>query len=138
MVILSQKQLQKIKGERSPGGRLTIAQTGELFLGMLSLGMLSQDVFSRPPFFRHSSSGVRPERKLRANAGADLSNSLNMTTDYVPGAWMAHDQLHVRGGHHVSWAIDGAARQIAGQARLSRSWNTWPWNTWSLYLLHGL
>jgi outer membrane receptor for ferrienterochelin and colicin len=45
--------------------------------------------------------------QIATTPGADLSNSLNMITDYVPGAWMAHDQLHVRGGHQVSWAIDG-------------------------------
>jgi len=39
--------------------------------------------------------------------GADLSNSLTAITDYVPGAWVTHDQLHVRGGHQVTWAIDG-------------------------------
>jgi outer membrane receptor protein involved in Fe transport len=39
--------------------------------------------------------------------GADKSNSLAMVTDYVPGAYMAHDQLHIRGGHQVSWLIDG-------------------------------
>jgi outer membrane receptor protein involved in Fe transport len=39
--------------------------------------------------------------------GANLSNSLSAITDYVPGAWIAHDQLHVRGGHQVTWAIDG-------------------------------
>jgi outer membrane receptor protein involved in Fe transport len=39
--------------------------------------------------------------------GADLSNSLSMITDFVPGAYMTHDQLHVRGGHQVTWAIDG-------------------------------
>ena len=39
--------------------------------------------------------------------GADLSNSLSLITDYVPGAWVTHDQLHVRGGHQVTWAIDG-------------------------------
>ena len=39
--------------------------------------------------------------------GADLTNSLNAITDYVPGAYVAHDQLHVRGGHQVTWAIDG-------------------------------
>jgi hypothetical protein len=32
---------------------------------------------------------------------------MNMITDYVPGAWMTDDQLHVRGGHQVTWAIDG-------------------------------
>ncbi len=39
--------------------------------------------------------------------GADLTNSMAMITDYVPGAYMTHDQLHVRGGHQVTWAIDG-------------------------------
>ena len=45
--------------------------------------------------------------EIATTPGADLSNSLSMITDYVPGAWLAHDQLHVRGGHQVSWAIDG-------------------------------
>jgi len=39
--------------------------------------------------------------------GADRSNSLAMITDYVPGAYFTHDQLHIRGGHQVSWLIDG-------------------------------
>jgi outer membrane receptor for ferrienterochelin and colicin len=39
--------------------------------------------------------------------GADRSNSLAMITDFVPGAYMVHDQLHVRGGHQTTWAIDG-------------------------------
>jgi len=39
--------------------------------------------------------------------GADRTNSLAMITDYVPGAYMVHDQLHVRGGHQVSWEVDG-------------------------------
>jgi TonB dependent receptor/Carboxypeptidase regulatory-like domain/TonB-dependent Receptor Plug Domain len=39
--------------------------------------------------------------------GADRSNSLQMITDYVPGAYFTHDQLHIRGGHQVSWLIDG-------------------------------
>jgi hypothetical protein len=46
-------------------------------------------------------------QEIRTTPGADLSNSLNPITDYVPGAWVAHDQLHVRGGHQVTWAIDG-------------------------------
>lgn len=39
--------------------------------------------------------------------GADRTDSLSMITDYVPGAYMVHDQLHIRGGHQVSWLIDG-------------------------------
>ena len=45
--------------------------------------------------------------EIQTTPGADLSNSLNLITDYVPGAWVTHDQLHVRGGHQVTWAIDG-------------------------------
>lgn len=39
--------------------------------------------------------------------GADRTSSLAMITDYVPGAYMTHDMLHLRGGHQVSWLIDG-------------------------------
>ncbi len=39
--------------------------------------------------------------------GADRTNSLAMITNYVPSATMVHDQLHIRGGHQVSWLIDG-------------------------------
>ncbi|HLK18206.1 MAG TPA: TonB-dependent receptor [Bryobacteraceae bacterium] len=44
---------------------------------------------------------------IQQTPGADLSNSLSMITNFVPGAYMTHDQLHVRGGHQVTWAIDG-------------------------------
>ena len=39
--------------------------------------------------------------------GADRTDSLAMITDFVPGAYMVHDQLHIRGGHQVSWEVDG-------------------------------
>jgi len=39
--------------------------------------------------------------------GASHSNSLAMITDFVPGAYVVHDQLHIRGGHQYSWLIDG-------------------------------
>ncbi|HXQ26346.1 MAG TPA: TonB-dependent receptor [Candidatus Acidoferrales bacterium] len=39
--------------------------------------------------------------------GADRTNGLQMITDYVPGSYFTHDQLHIRGGHQVSWLIDG-------------------------------
>jgi len=44
---------------------------------------------------------------LQRTPGADRSNSLAMITDYVPGAYVTHDQLHIRGGHQVSWLVDG-------------------------------
>ncbi len=39
--------------------------------------------------------------------GADRTNSLAMITNFVPGAYVVHDMLHMRGGHQVSWQIDG-------------------------------
>ncbi|HYK62487.1 MAG TPA: TonB-dependent receptor [Bryobacteraceae bacterium] len=45
--------------------------------------------------------------EIQTTPGADLTNSMNMITDYVPGSWMTHDQLHIRGGHQATWAIDG-------------------------------
>lgn len=39
--------------------------------------------------------------------GASRTNSLAMITDYTPGAYVTHDQLHLRGGHQVDWLIDG-------------------------------
>ena len=44
---------------------------------------------------------------IQETPGADRSNSLAMITDYVPGAYITHDQLHIRGGHQTSWLVDG-------------------------------
>src|SRR6267143_2195751 len=47
--------------------------------------------------------------QIQETPGASRTNSLAMITDYVPGAYFTHDQLHVRGGHQVSWLIDGVS-----------------------------
>lgn len=62
-------------------------------------------------------SGVNPDsststsmisrEQIAESPGATQSNSMSMITDYVPGAYMVHDQLHIRGGHQVSWLLDG-------------------------------
>ncbi|WP_158751490.1 TonB-dependent receptor [Acidobacterium sp. S8] len=39
--------------------------------------------------------------------GASRTNGFEMITDYVPGSYETHDMLHMRGGHQVSWLIDG-------------------------------
>src|SRR6185437_7939428 len=44
---------------------------------------------------------------IQRTPGADRTNSLAMITDYVPGAYVVHDQLHVRGGHQTAWLVDG-------------------------------
>jgi hypothetical protein len=41
--------------------------------------------------------------------GASRTIGMQMITDYVPGAYMTHDMLHMRGGHQTSWLIDGVA-----------------------------
>jgi len=45
--------------------------------------------------------------QIAKTPGAGRSNSLSMITNYVPGAYVTHDQLHVRGGHQVTWLVDG-------------------------------
>jgi outer membrane receptor protein involved in Fe transport len=47
--------------------------------------------------------------QIAETPGASRTNSLAMITDYVPGAYYTHDQLHIRGGHQVSWLIDGVS-----------------------------
>jgi hypothetical protein len=44
---------------------------------------------------------------IQRTPGAVRTNSLAMITDYIPGAYFTHDQLHIRGGHQTSWLIDG-------------------------------
>jgi outer membrane receptor for ferrienterochelin and colicin len=45
--------------------------------------------------------------EIARTPGVGNSDSLSMITDFVPGAYIVHDQLHVRGGHQVSWLVDG-------------------------------
>jgi outer membrane receptor protein involved in Fe transport len=47
--------------------------------------------------------------QIQETPGAARANSLAMITDYIPGAYYTHDQLHVRGGHQMSWLIDGVS-----------------------------
>jgi outer membrane cobalamin receptor len=44
---------------------------------------------------------------IQDTPGADRTNGLEAITAYVPGSYVTHDQLHMRGGHQVSWLIDG-------------------------------
>src|SRR5262249_30729872 len=44
---------------------------------------------------------------IQDTPGATRTNSLEFITAFTPGAYMVHDQLHVRGGHQVSWLVDG-------------------------------
>ena len=72
----------------------------------------SVEVTAEPALVNPSSStteSVVSRAQIDNTPGADRTNSLSMITDYVPGATVVHDQLHVRGGHQVTWQIDGIA-----------------------------
>ena len=47
--------------------------------------------------------------EIEETPGASRTTGMEMITDYVPGAYMTHDMLHMRGGHQTSWLIDGIA-----------------------------
>jgi hypothetical protein len=47
------------------------------------------------------------QQDIENTPGASNVNSSAMITDYVPGAYQAHDMLHMRGGHQTNWLIDG-------------------------------
>ena len=70
----------------------------------------SVSVSAAPEIINTQSSSAQTtigKERITRTPGADRTNSLAMITDYVPGAYMVHDQLHVRGGHQVSWEVDG-------------------------------
>jgi hypothetical protein len=46
---------------------------------------------------------------IDATPGASRTLGMQMITDYVPGAYMTHDMLHINGGHQTSWLLDGIA-----------------------------
>ncbi|MBZ5597622.1 MAG: TonB-dependent receptor [Acidobacteriia bacterium] len=54
-----------------------------------------------------TTSAVVSREQISHTPGADQTNSMAMITNYTPGAYMVHDQLHIRGGHQVSWLLDG-------------------------------
>ena len=68
------------------------------------------EVRDRPATVNPESSttqSVISREDIASAPGADQSNSLAMITNFVPGAYMVHDQLHIRGGHQISWLLDG-------------------------------
>ncbi|MBA3914854.1 MAG: TonB-dependent receptor [Acidobacteriales bacterium] len=54
-----------------------------------------------------TTSNVVSRAQIASTPGAEQTNSLAMITNYTPSAYVVHDQLHIRGGHQVSWLLDG-------------------------------
>jgi hypothetical protein len=46
---------------------------------------------------------------IQQTPGADRTNGVEMITDYVPATYVAHDMLHMNGGHQILWLIDGVS-----------------------------
>ena len=79
---------------------------------VLAVSSVSQNVVVSETPVTGIASTVTPttmlaHQQIEQMPGATLTNSLNAITDYVPGAYVTHDMLHMRGGHQVSWLIDG-------------------------------
>ena len=79
---------------------------------MLSVGAVTQSVVvnGEPSAADTATPTVLITRQMiDETPGADRTIGAEMITDYVPGAYMTHDMLHMRGGHQTSWLIDGVA-----------------------------
>jgi outer membrane receptor protein involved in Fe transport len=93
--------------------QLTLASDGELRLHFpLAIAEAKEsvrvtDVASQVNPDSSTSTSVIDRQQISETPGASDPNSLAMITNYVPGAYMVHDQLHIRGGHQVSWLLDG-------------------------------
>lgn len=99
------------------GGFKTVTQTITLASGTnpilhipLPVGSASESVTVHGA--ESASDSVTPTtlitRQMILNTpGADRTIGAEMITDFVPGAYMTHDMLHMRGGHQTSWLIDG-------------------------------
>jgi outer membrane receptor protein involved in Fe transport len=89
--------------------RVTSGTVAELHI-QLALATVHESVNVTDQVDTSSSPAVQTtvsRAEILTTPGADTTNSLAAITDFVPGAYIVHDQLHVRGGHQVTWAIDG-------------------------------
>jgi len=78
----------------------------------LRIAPVSQQVEVRTTAGQVESGSATPvtlvsRKQIAQTPGASRTNSLTMITDYVPGAVVTHNQLHTRGGHQVTWLVDG-------------------------------
>src|SRR5690242_19067230 len=78
----------------------------------LTLASLSQRAVVKGEAVVEAAGSVTPtttlsRQDIQLTPGGDRTNSISMITDNVPGAYMVHDQLHIRGGHQITWLIDG-------------------------------
>jgi hypothetical protein len=90
---------------------LTSGSSPVLHFPMALAGLSEKTVVTGQPI-TPSMDSVTPttllnRQDVQNTPGASRTNSLAIITDYIPGSYITHDQLHIRGGHQVSWLIDG-------------------------------
>ncbi len=98
------------KSFRDQKQQITIAEKNPVLHFQLELAQLSQSVEVSASRLDTQVSTLQTQtsaKEIAQTPGADQTNSLKMVTDFVPGAYMVHDMLHMRGGHQVNWFIDG-------------------------------
>jgi len=79
----------------------------QLRVASANASMTVTDVPAQAPTDSATPTTLVSRRDVAHLPGAARSNSVALITDYVPGAYVTHDQLHIRGGHQTSWLIDG-------------------------------
>ncbi len=95
---------------RTQEQQITVGAKSSILHFQMELEQVRQSVEVSASRLDTQVSTVRSEtsaREVEQTPGADQTNSLAMITDFVPGASMVHDMLHMRGGHQVNWFIDG-------------------------------
>jgi carboxypeptidase family protein len=78
----------------------------------LAIGGVTENVYVRASGETINPESIRTETlthrlDIERQPDADRSGSLSMITNNVPGAFVMHDHLHSRGGHGVTFQIDG-------------------------------
>jgi len=94
---------------------VTVAGSSMVMLHFqLAIASVSQSISVQAEPDAANIDSVTPETQIDRidiahTPGADRTNSMAMITDFVPGAYMTHDMLHMRGGHELNWLIDGVS-----------------------------
>jgi outer membrane cobalamin receptor len=89
---------------------VTSGRVADLTIGLHVANLTQQVEVAATPVVDTTSSSIHAlvtREDIAHTPGADDPNSLAMITSAVAGATLVHDQLHVRGGHQVSWLLDG-------------------------------
>src|SRR5213080_3537782 len=101
------------KGFKSIEQSLTVVSgNAPVLYFFMTIAPVSQrvDVIEKPEAPRTDSptpTTLIRRQEISHTPGSDRTNSVAFITTYVPGSYLTHNQLHVRGGHQVTWLIDG-------------------------------